>query len=56
MFLNFGLREIQFSPVMPDEAAWIVLLEQQDRDLAPSISGPLFASLLQPFVTLRGRN
>ena len=47
MFLNFGLREIQFfPPVMPDEAAWIVLLEQQDRGLAPSISGPLFAWLV----------
>ena len=44
MFLNFALRELQFLPaVMSDEAAWIALLEQRDRGLAPSISGPLFA-------------
>jgi len=41
------LREMQFLPaVMPDEAAWIGLLEQRDSGLAPSISGPLFAWLV----------
>lgn len=47
MFLNFALREMQFLPaVMPDEAAWIALLEQRASGLAPSISGPLFAWLV----------
>jgi len=47
MFLNFALREMQFLPaVMPDEAAWIALLEQRAGGLTPPISGPLFAWLV----------